>query len=286
MNHGRCLCGIVRYEVDGPIDHMVHCHCAMCRKHHGSPFVTWAVAAASGYRVTAGADHIVRYESTPGTHRAFCRTCGSVVPELTPDGHHVVIPAGNLDGALPEPQLHMFVCSQAPWYAIADDLPQHEAWPAAYGMQPADWEPPAVGDAEGIRGSCLCGDVAYAIDGEPLRFMYCHCSRCRLARGAAHASNLFYAADRFRWTRGADEVVDYALPDARYFAVAFCRHCGSALPRVSAERGVVVVPAGSLDTDPGLRAQAHIHVASRAAWDRIGADGIPRFDALPPTPGG
>lgn len=286
MNQGRCLCGNVRYEVDGPIDHMVHCHCAMCRKHHGSPFVTWAVAAADGYRLTAGADQVVRYESTPGTHRAFCRTCGSVVPELTPDGRHVVVPAGNLDDALPEAQLHMFVGSQAPWHTIADGLPQHEAWPAEYGMPPATWEPPAVGDAEGTRGSCLCGDVAYAIDGEPLRFMYCHCSRCRLARGAAHASNLFYAADGFRWLRGAETVVDYALPDARYFAVAFCSRCGGGVPRVSAERGVVVVPAGSLDTDPGLRAQAHIHVASRAAWERIGADGIPRFDALPPAPGG
>jgi len=286
MNQGRCLCGKVRFEVEGPIHHMVNCHCGMCRKHHGSPFVTWAVAPADGYRVTAGTDAIVRYESTPGTHRSFCRTCGSVLPELTPSQQHVVVPAGNLEGDLPDVQLHMFVGSKAPWFTIADDLPQHEAWPAEYGMQPADWEPPAVADDKETCGSCLCGDVAYAIDGAPLRFMYCHCSRCRLARGAAHASNLFYAADGFRWLRGADEVVDYALPGARYFAVAFCGRCGSAVPRISAERGVAVVPAGSLDSDPGMRAQAHIHVTSRAAWERIGADGIPRFDALPPAAAG
>jgi hypothetical protein len=284
MHRGRCLCGSVRYEVDGPIDPVVHCHCRMCRKHHGVPFVTWAVAAATGYRVTAGADHVVRYASSPGVHRAFCDTCGSVLPELTPGGGNVVVPAGNLDGDLPDPQLHMFVRSKAGWHTIADDLPRHDDWPAAYGMQPVAWEPPAV-SGEDTSGSCLCGHVAYAVTGAPLRFMYCHCSRCRLARGAAHAANLFYAADGFRWLRGADDVVDYALPEARYFAVAFCRRCGSTLPRVSTERGVVVLPAGSLDTEPGLRAQAHIHVGSRAAWDRIGADGLPQFDTVPPPAG-
>jgi hypothetical protein len=53
------------------------------------------------------------------------------------------------------------------------------------------------------------------------------------------------------------------------------------LPRVSAERGIVNVPAGSLDTDPGIEPAAHIFVGSKASWDRI-TDSIPQFDAMPP----
>jgi hypothetical protein len=282
MNTGRCLCGEVRYEVAGPVDHMVHCHCTMCRKHHGSPFVTWAVAPAQGFRYTAGQDRVARYESSPGAHRAFCRTCGSVLPEITPGGGHVVAPAGNLDGDLPAPQFHMFVRSKAPWHEIADDLPQHPEWPPEYGMQPADWTAPTPAGA-GTEGSCLCGRVAYALDGPPQRFMYCHCSRCRRSRGAAHASNLFYAAGGFRWLRGSDEIAEFRVPDAQRFTVAFCDHCGSKVPRVAADRGVVLVPAGSLDSDPGMRAEAHIFVESRAAWDRLGDDGIPRYDGYPPA---
>ena len=281
MNTGRCLCGKVRYEIDGPMSHVVHCHCTMCRKHHGSPFATWAVAPASGFRITAGADAIRRYESSPGTHRSFCTTCGSVTPEITPGGDHVVAPAANLEGDLPLPQLHMFVASKARWHTIADTLPQHEQWPAEYGMQAApDAVPASTGD--GIRGGCLCGAVAFAIDGAPLRFMYCHCSRCRLARGAPHAANLMFSTDGFHWLRGEDRVAGYQPPEAQRFAVAFCTDCGSALPRVNRKYGVAVVPAGSLDSDPGMRPQAHIFVGSRAGWDVIGDDGLPRYEAAPP----
>jgi hypothetical protein len=282
MNPGRCLCGNVRYEIDGEFFAVVHCHCSMCRKHHGSPFATWAVVPAAQYRLRAGADSIVRHESSPGQHRSFCRVCGSVTPELAPGGEHVVVPAGNLAGDLPRPRLHMFVRSRAPWHVIADDLPQHDAWPPGYGMQTVDRATASTAAAPGVHGTCLCGDVAYVIDAPPLRFMYCHCSRCRLARSAAHASNLFYPLPAFRWLRGEERVAQYALPGAERFGVAFCRRCGSGVPRPAPAFDVVVVPAGSLDSDPGLRAQAHIFVDSRASWDVIADDGIPRFAELPP----
>ena len=44
MTEGRCLCGALRYQIDGPFVDMLHCHCSMCRKHHGTPFATWAAA--------------------------------------------------------------------------------------------------------------------------------------------------------------------------------------------------------------------------------------------------
>jgi hypothetical protein len=282
MNPGRCLCGKVRYEVDGGFFAVVHCHCSMCRKHHGTPFATWAVVERAHYRLTAGGESIARYESSPGTHRASCRTCGSVTPEPTPDGQHVVVPAGNLDGDLPGPELHMFVQSQAPWHVIADSLPRHDEWPPGYGMAPVVRPPRATAAGRaGVHGSCLCGAVAYVVESTPVRFMYCHCRRCRLARSAAHASNLFYPLDGFRWLQGEELVDEYALPEAQRFGVAFCRRCGSGLPRPSPTRNVVLVPAGSLDDDPGMRPEAHIFIESRAGWDVIGADGIPRYAELP-----
>jgi hypothetical protein len=205
-----------------------------------------------------------------------------VTPEVTPSGGHMVVPAGNLDGDLPRPQLHMFVKHKAPWFVIADELPQHDEWPPGYGMQPVAREPRPT-DGPGVHGSCLCGAVAYAIDRTPLRFMYCHCSRCRRARSAAHASNLFYPLDALHWIRGEDLSVDYALPEAQRFGVAFCRRCGSGLPRPSPAHNVVLVPAGSLDDDPGMRPEAHICVDSRASWDVIGADGIAQLAGLPPS---
>jgi hypothetical protein len=133
-----------------------------------------------------------------------------------------------------------------------------------------------------LHGSCLCGDVGYRISGEPLRMVNCHCENCRRARSAAYASNLFVPAKQFRWTRGEKQVVSYRLPGTPSFATAFCRRCGSDLPRVSKGEAVVVVPAGTLDDDPGVRPQAHVYVAEKAPWYEI-TDTLPRYLDMPPT---
>ncbi|NNL64322.1 MAG: GFA family protein [Woeseiaceae bacterium] len=132
-----------------------------------------------------------------------------------------------------------------------------------------------------LSGSCLCGSVQYEIAGQDTRFYHCHCERCRKASGAGHASNIILMqAASVTWIAGEDLLRRYKVPEARRFATVFCRECGSPMPRVSAERGVVVIPAGSLDVDPGIRPEARIFDGSRAAWscrDEI----IPRFERYP-----
>jgi hypothetical protein len=115
-----------------------------------------------------------------------------------------------------------------------------------------------------------------------MRMMNCHCSRCRLGRAAAHATNIFYKIDQFRWQRGEELVSEYKVPDARFHTVAFCSRCGAKVPKVSPERGLVNVPAGSLDTDPGARAQGHIFTADKALWFEI-TGALPQFPAGPPA---
>jgi len=43
---------------------------------------------------------------------------------------------------------------------------------------------------------------------------------------------VFYRLDGFRWVRGASQVTEYKIPDARFHAVAFCSRCGGKLPRL------------------------------------------------------
>jgi len=282
MTQGACLCGAVRYEVDGPFRHLTHCHCSMCRKHHGAAFATFAGAPLAGFRWLSGRDQLVSYQSSKDGERFFCRVCGSVTPMSLPKYGLVFCPAGNLRGDLGiKPELHTFVASKAPWYTITDGLPQHAEYPPEFEM--AGMPRPAVSRKDGVvQGSCLCGDVTFEITGPPKRMMNCHCTRCRRGRSAAHASNIFYDLDSVRWTRSETQVAEYKLPEARFFGKAFCRRCGSGLPRLSRERGAAVVPAGSLDDDPGIRPAAHIFVASKASWFEI-TDGAPQFPEAPPT---
>ena len=75
------------------------------------------------------------------------------------------------------------------------------------------------------RGSCLCGGVAFEAS-DSIELRNCHCSRCRKARGAAFATNLFVPAAAFRWLRGENLVVTYRLPNTLRFGNSFCRVCG------------------------------------------------------------
>jgi hypothetical protein len=123
---GACLCGAVRYEVEGPLGRLAHCHCSMCRKHHGTAFATHLSVPLSGFRWLAGERHITAYRSSPFGLRTFCSTCGSVVPLLDYELGLALCPAGNLDGNLDARlQAHVFVGSKAPWHSITDRLPQY-----------------------------------------------------------------------------------------------------------------------------------------------------------------
>jgi hypothetical protein len=129
-----------------------------------------------------------------------------------------------------------------------------------------------------VKGSCLCGAVAYEVSGD-LEFVgHCHCSMCRKAHGAAFATWGMVPPGRFRWVAGESLVQHYPSSPGR--TRCFCRVCGSPLASAHGETvGEVVV--GSIDGDPGARPREHIFVGSRAPWHDI-ADSLPQHEAWPP----
>jgi hypothetical protein len=281
MVEGSCFCGTVRYEADGPFTSMMSCHCSMCRKHHGSAFATYVSAPLDGFRWVSGEDALLIYKSSEQGTRNSCVVCGSTVPMTMPAYSVALLPAGPLEGDLgTKPEAHVFVGSKAPWYTIADGLPQHQEYPPEFGS--SGLQRPKVEARPGItEGSCLCGAIAYEATGAPMFMQSCHCQRCRRARGAAHGTNVFFKADQFRWIRGSELLAEYKLPEARFYTTSFCRQCGGAMPKVATERGVAVIPAGSLDTDPPMRPQRHIFTSYKAAWFDI-TDSLPQFAEAPP----
>lgn len=131
-----------------------------------------------------------------------------------------------------------------------------------------------------LNGSCLCGAVQYRIRGPWLRFVHCHCSRCRKATGSGHATNLIGEPDKLDWTAGEALVARYDLPTAVSFATCFCRQCGGPLPHLTRNRRAWVIPAGSLEDAPDLVPQGRIYWGSRAAWSCTD-EALPVFDGPP-----
>jgi hypothetical protein len=128
-------------------------------------------------------------------------------------------------------------------------------------------------------GSCLCGAVRFAVQGDFERFYLCHCAHCRKDTGSAHAANLFSSTATLQWLSGQDQVQVFNLPDTRH-RHCFCSTCGSALPDLQMNGALLKVPAGSLDTDVPVRPDAHIFVASKANWDE-GLEDVPTVARLP-----
>ena len=115
-------------------------------------------------------------------------------------------------------------------------------------------------------GSCLCGAVRFEVAGDFERFYLCHCQYCRKDTGSAHAANLFSSTAKLQWLSGEDAIRVFNLPSTRH-TKSFCSTCGSALPNLQMNGELLVVPAGSLDTQVTIKPNAHLFFASKATWD-------------------
>lgn len=133
-----------------------------------------------------------------------------------------------------------------------------------------------------IKGSCLCGSVAFAVAPPFSAFRYCHCSRCRKASGSAYAANLLVPRSQFEWLKGEACIRRFDLPQAQRFSVWFCSDCGSRVPHSIRTRDDMLVPAGMLDTDPQMRPQNNIFWASKASW-YVEPQQMQLFSEYPPT---
>jgi hypothetical protein len=131
MIRGSCLCGSVRYEVRGALGPVSHCHCMMCRKAHGAAFATYARVQSGDFVVASGAGDIASYQSSAEVTRTFCKRCGSTLQFINakrPGGFALALGTLDDDPGV-RPVWHIFAASKAPWFDIADDLPQHAERP-------------------------------------------------------------------------------------------------------------------------------------------------------------
>jgi len=130
-----------------------------------------------------------------------------------------------------------------------------------------------------LTGQCLCGLCRYTVNGLESPSIYlCHCSRCRKETGTTHGTNIFFKNAQLFWEKGVDNFTHFKLENTMKQR-AFCKTCGSPLPRKE-NISDVVIPAGTLDNDASLLPTAHIFYSSRASWEDKLID-LKCFDELP-----
>lgn len=119
MSHrGSCLCGAVRYKVEGPLRQSVACHCSPCRKTSGH---YWSATQAADAQITIfGEEHLTWFRSSDSAQRGFCSRCGSSLFFRKDGAERTSIGSGTLEmptglGTIK----HIFVGDKGDYYEIA-----------------------------------------------------------------------------------------------------------------------------------------------------------------------
>jgi hypothetical protein len=136
---GRCFCGGVAFEFDGPIGEIEICHCTRCQRASGSPFAAEFRVRAERFRWVHGAELVAFFDAPilrepPAYRRSFCTRCGATVPSLFPGNPTIAIPTGLVEGDLPaRPAEHIWTSQKASWLDFGElaALPHHPPDPPA-----------------------------------------------------------------------------------------------------------------------------------------------------------
>lgn len=112
---GKCLCGDVSFSAE-PLPTMQACHCTMCRKWGGGPFMS------SPCRNAVFDGPVTRYASSETCERAFCSTCGTHLFFLAEGSDIHAIPIGLFDDQSGLPfRAEIYVDSKPDYYAFANE---------------------------------------------------------------------------------------------------------------------------------------------------------------------
>jgi len=136
MSHsGSCLCGGVRYVLRGELGPITLCHCSQCRKAQGGAAVASSPVRAGEFEITAGAELLRAFESSPGKERVFCSRCGSPLLSRRPaEPDFLRLRIGTLDTPVgAKPAAHIFAASKAEWDVIGDGVPQYAGFEPGRG---------------------------------------------------------------------------------------------------------------------------------------------------------
>lgn len=148
--------------------------------------------------------------------------------------------------------------------------------PAGSTPMIADDEMPRLGTVRAMPGTgrCLCGEVTYRYDGDPLATVVCHCAHCQRQSGGAFSVNVVLLPDQLYVSGEMGTYVETGEhDDGEYVHRRFCRSCGSPIVSELLGPGMVALKAGTLDDTTAVQPAAEVWCVDRQSW--VDLPGIP-----------
>jgi hypothetical protein len=128
---GRCYCGAVEIEANGPPLDMGYCHCDNCRKYSGGPVNAFTLWKPDDVRVTKGQESLGKFKSSEMSDRRYCTKCGGNVMVDHPSLGLIDIPAGVLPTLAFKPTVHLNY--EETVFPMRDGLPKLRDFPKEIG---------------------------------------------------------------------------------------------------------------------------------------------------------
>jgi hypothetical protein len=120
---GGCQCGAVRYRLAAQPTGVNICHCRMCQKASGGPFMAFGGVRLSEFAVISG--EIATFSSSDIAERGFCAQCGTPLTYRGLGADRVSVTLGSLDDPRAvEPATQLGVESRVPWLERSLSLPE------------------------------------------------------------------------------------------------------------------------------------------------------------------
>lgn len=123
QHSGGCLCGAVRYRMDGAPTSTNICYCTQCQKQSGAPVPAFASCRVDKLALLAGAP--MSYRSSERAVRQFCGVCGSTLFWREDDSSEVDVFLGTFDnaGRLPAPGYAIWAAHRLDWVPELPSVP-------------------------------------------------------------------------------------------------------------------------------------------------------------------
>lgn len=126
-----------------------------------------------------------------------------------------------------------------------------------------------------LRGSCLCGDVKFRIEGETDRPTSCHCVECRKMSGH-YWSSVETTQDSLILEQGEVSLSWYPRNVSEQ---GFCVICGTPLfwRVLDPDNDKVSVSLGAIDGETGLTVRTHIFTSEKGDYYDL-PDGVAAYE--------
>lgn len=127
-----------------------------------------------------------------------------------------------------------------------------------------------------VKGSCHCGNVSYAVHGNIVSVVNCHCELCRSLCGAAFASYVVVRQLELS-LQGQESLVSYTATDKA--TRHFCKICGTPIFNTNpvSYPSLVMLYLGTVASSANLTPKLNVFCESKLPW----VDGMASITGFP-----